>query len=372
MASLVKTDTISSTTASSPTVTLPTPTAPASWYVGRNILINGAMQIAQRATSVASANATPAYCVDRFRCFVRGAGAATWTQTTTVPSGEGFGNSFRWDVTTVDSSLASNDLYMIDQNIEGQDLQQLAKGTSDAKQLTLSFWVRSTKTGTYIIQLVDEDNSRHICQAYTISVADTWEYKTLTFAGDTTGALGNDNGGSLRARWYLAAGTDYTSGTLATTWAAQVTANRAVGQVNFFDSTSNDFYLTGVQLEVGSAATPFEHNTYGQELQDCERYYQTYGRGFHAFGISGTTIDSQFSFRQIMRASPSVTLLDTTPKFSQLNVAARTGTSSSITTSSLAPDGAGLVRVDGFSSVGSNSVCIGDQSTPIFGFDAEL
>ena len=133
-----------------------------------------------------------------------------------------------------------------------------------------------------------------------------------------------------------------------------------------------DFYLTGVQLEVGSAATPFEHNTYAQELHACERYYQTYGMGFHAFGISGTTIDSQFSFRTMMRASPSVTLLDTTPTFQQLNVANRVGTSSAISTSAQGPDGTGLVRITGFSSVGSNSVCMGNQNTPIMGFSAEL
>ena len=132
------------------------------------------------------------------------------------------------------------------------------------------------------------------------------------------------------------------------------------------------FEIANAQLEVGSTATDFEHRSYGTELQTCERYYQTYGMGFHAFGITSTTIDSQFAFRTPMRTSPSVTLLDTTPTFSQIGVATRTGTSSSITTSSQAADGTGIVRVDGFSSVGTNSVCIGYQTTPIFGFDAEL
>jgi len=132
------------------------------------------------------------------------------------------------------------------------------------------------------------------------------------------------------------------------------------------------FEIANAQLEVGSTATDFEHRSYGTELQTCERYYQTYGMGFHAFGITSTTIDSQFAFRTPMRTSPSVTLLDTTPTFSQIGVATRTGTSSSITASSQAADGTGIVRVDGFSSVGTNSVCIGYQTTPIFGFDAEL
>ena len=218
-----------------------------------------------------------------------------------------------------------------------------------------------------------DDGSRLIGGTYTISSSATWERKTLTFVGDTAGSMNDDNGSGLRLAFWLIAGTNFTSGSTNTSWMASVTASVAYGHaVNLGSAINNYWQITGLQLEVGSTATPFEHRTYGQELQACERYYQTYGMGFHAFGISGTTIDSQFSFRTMMRASPSVTLLDTTPKFSQLNVAARTGTSSSITTSSLAPDGAGLVRVDGFSSVGSNSVCIGDQSTPIFGFDAEL
>ena len=177
---------------------------------------------------------------------------------------------------------------------------------------------------------------------------------------------------SLELQFYLAAGSNNSSGTLATTWAASVSANRAVGQVNAADSTSNNFHLAGVQMEVGVTATPFEYKSLAQELQDCERYYQTYGMGFHAFGISTTVIDSQFSFRTMMRASPSVTLLDTTPTFQQLNVANRVGVSSSITTSAQAKDGTGLVRVDGFSSVNANTVHMGNQTTPIFGFEAEL
>ena len=281
----------------------------------RNLIINGAMQVAQRGTSVASSSGSVVRCVDRYRCFARGAGAATFSQTSTVPTGQGFANSLRVDVTTVDSSLDSNDLYLIDQRLEGQDLQQLAKGTSDAKSVTASFWVRSTKTGTYILELFDDDNVRNISKTYSISSADTWEYKTVTFEGDTTGALDNDNGTSLTLRWFLAAGTSYTSGTLATAWEANNDVDRAVGQVNFFDSTSNDFYLTGVQLELGEQATPFEHRSFGDELAACQRYYHQLtdisGNGAGTFGHlynnDGAKRTIEMHYPQTMRTSPSLT-----------------------------------------------------------------
>jgi hypothetical protein len=271
----------------------------------RNLIINGAMQVAQRGTSVASSSGSVVRCVDRYRCFTRGAGAATFSQTSTVPTGQGFANSLRVDVTTVDSSLDSNDYYFIDQKIEGQDLQQLAKGTSNAKSVTASFWVRATKTGTYILGLFDDDNDRHISKTYNISSADTWEYKTITFEGDTTGVLDNDNNASSTLRWFLGAGTSYTSGTLATSWTTGVAANQAVGQVNFFDSTSNDFYITGIQLEVGDTATPFEHRSYGEELLLCQRYYESLKGAF--YNNTSTSHLMMFPYKVIKRAVPTVT-----------------------------------------------------------------
>jgi hypothetical protein len=279
----------------------------------RNLIINGAMQVAQRGTSVASSSGSVVRCVDRYRCFTRGAGAATFSQTSTVPTGQGFANSLRVDVTTVDSSLDSNDYYFIDQKIEGQDLQQLAKGTSNAKSVTASFWVRATKTGTYILGLFDDDNDRHISKTYNISSADTWEYKTITFEGDTTGVLDNDNNASSTLRWFLGAGTSYTSGTLATSWTTGVAANQAVGQVNFFDSTSNDFYITGIQLEVGDTATPFEHRSYGEELALCQRYYEIINvmNGYFSTGQAYTTSQiggANLNYRVTKRAIPTLTV----------------------------------------------------------------
>jgi hypothetical protein len=141
--------------------------------------------------------------------------------------------------------------------------------------LTASFWVKSTKTGTFILELYDLDNDRQISKSYTVSDTNTWEFKTVTFAGDTTGAFTNDNGDSLSLNFWLGAGTNFTSGTLNTSWASAVTANRAVGQVNIADNTANDFLITGVQLEAGEQASGFEFMPFDIDLFRCRRYFET-------------------------------------------------------------------------------------------------
>ena len=250
----------------------------------RNLIINGAMQVAQRGTSVTSISTEGYKTVDRFKWIMDSTSAVfTHSQSTDVPTGEGFGNSFKVDVTTADTSLASGNQTRIEQRIEGQNLQQLAKGTSNAKKVTLSFWVKAYQTGTYVVNIQDTDNSRLIGKTYTVNSSATWEYKTITFDGDTTGTLNNDNGLSLNLLWYLGAGSDYTSGTLATSWESLTNANRAVGQtVDIATSTSNYWQITGIQLEVGEQATPFEHRSYGEELALCQRYcnaLMNYGAG---------------------------------------------------------------------------------------------
>jgi hypothetical protein len=238
----------------------------------RNLIINGAMQVAQRGTSFTGLTGGTNYGADRYAFVISGAG--TWTVENSTTSLDAFKNSVKIDCTTAEASLGANDQCNFRYNFEGQDLQHLKKGTSAAESLTLSFWVQSNKTGTYIVELFDSDNTRHISRSYTINSSGTWEQKTITFPGDTTGSLDNDNGSSLTVRWWLATGTDWSSGTLATSWQAQNNADRAVGQVNLADSTDNEWQITGVQLEVGSVATPFEHRSYGDELARCQRYYQ--------------------------------------------------------------------------------------------------
>tara|TARA_B100000212_G_scaffold81261_1_gene58282 strand:- start:4213 stop:5310 length:1098 start_codon:yes stop_codon:yes gene_type:complete len=275
----------------------------------RNVIINGEFQIAQRATQVGSITSGGYHTVDRWYTTLGTTG--TWTQSrdTDVPAGTTFRNSLKMDCTTADSSLAAGDRLMLSYRIEGYDVQRFGKGTTSPKKFALSFWVKSPKTGTHIVELFDHDNSRHICKAYTISSANTWEQQKLVIDNETSNAFGNDNGRSFEIHFYLAAGSTYTSGTLATSWAANTNANRAVGQVNVADSTSNVFYLCGVQLEASDACTDFEHRSYGQELALCQRYcvVDVTSRNWYN-GDGGNVYDYQLiSWPTTMRATPTIT-----------------------------------------------------------------
>ena len=177
--------------------------------------------------------------------------------------------------TTADASPAAGDLLRIQQSLEGYDVQRIAKGTSSALPLTLSFWVKSNVTGTYIVELNDGDNTRSVSQSYTISSSATWEQKTLVFPADTTGVFNNDNDASLTILMHLADGSNFTSGTLQTSWGTTVNANRAVGQTNLAANTNNYWQVTGVQLETGSVATGFEFLPFGDDLRRCQRYFET-------------------------------------------------------------------------------------------------
>jgi len=277
----------------------------------RNLIINSAMQVAQRGTSATSVSTEGYKCVDRFRWNMDDTSAVfTLSQSTDVPTGEGFSNSFKAEVTTADTSLAAANQIRFEYRFEGQDVQQLAKGTSNAKKVTLSFWVKAFQTGTYVINLQDTDNTRLIAATYTVDASGTWEYKTVTLDGDTSGALTSDANLSLVLHWYLGAGSNYTSGTLATSWESVTNANRAVGQtVDITASTSNYWAITGVQLEAGDTATPFEHRSFGQELALCQRYYaKSGGVNSHATDYNGALYLGDVRFKTTMRATPTVTI----------------------------------------------------------------
>ena len=270
----------------------------------RRLTINGAMIIAQRGDV---SSVTQGYGgADRYKFDSSGAAVVTLKQDTGDIT-QGFAKAQRIDVTTADSSLAASDYAFLGYRFEGQDLQQLKKGTANAQQVTLSFYIKSPKIGTHIVELVDQSNSgRHVNKAYTVNVANTYEKKTITFPMETSNTITNDNARRMDLNWWLAAGSNYSSGTLQTNWGSDTDANRAVGQVNCMDSTSNDIYITGVQLEVGSVATDFEHRSFGQELALCQRYYQfidyysNTGSGSNAFKFA-----ENISYYQQMRATPT-------------------------------------------------------------------
>ena len=277
----------------------------------RNLIINGAMQVAQRATSVTGKTGGGYLVCDRYYVTIYNAGTWSLSQSTDVPTGEGFSNSFKFDCTTADASLASTDDVAFEQRFEGQDLQQLKKGTSNAETTILSFYVKSNKTGTYNINLIDNDNSlRMIAKSYTINSANTWERKEILIEGDTTGALGNDNGFSLLVQWKLATGSAQTSGSLQTSWGTYDATKRAEGQVNLADSTSNEWYITGIQWELGTA-TPFEHRSFGEELELCQRYYfrinptDSYQRYCYMSYTTATAAEGVLNFPTRMRTEPS-------------------------------------------------------------------
>ena len=318
----------------------------------RNIIINGDMSIAQRGTS-ATGIGVGYYTCDRWRS-QRQIGGFTQSQSTDVPSGQGFAKSLKMDCTTADASPASNGQLAIQQRLEGQMLQYIKKGTSNAESLTMSFWVKSNKTGTYTAEIFDEDNTRQITRTYTIDSSNTWEKKTLTFAGDTTGTLDNDNDRSFEVLWWLGTGSDKTSGTYTDgVWQANVNANRLPSsQVNLADSTSNEWYITGVQLEVGSAASDFEFLPYDVNLQRCQRYYETFSQGCNGTAYSTTSISFAITYKTTKRAAPSGTLLDTSINVNRAGVGNYTSSSSSIAGASYKTSGA-LLNIDGWSGLTS-------------------
>jgi hypothetical protein len=287
----------------------------------RNLLHNGAMQVHQRGTSATGITSSGYYTADRYQTSAGFSGQGTWTQTieSDAPTGSGFRKSLKMLCTTAAVTPDAGAAISVDQKLEGQDVQIIKKGTSAAEQLTLSFWVKSNVTGTYAITAFDGDNTRAISVSYAVGGSGVWEKKTVTFPADTTGAFDNDSANSLQFRWWLVAGSDRTSGTLQTSWATTVNANLAVGQTNLAAATNNYWQITGVQLEVGPVATPFEFKSYGQELAECQRYYyqvtNTSSGGRPVANVayySTTTAYGVLLFPTTMRATPSVSFTNVT------------------------------------------------------------
>jgi hypothetical protein len=272
------------------------------------------MQIAQRGTSTTGVTTAGYFACDRFYYYVDSIGTWTVSQDTDAP--DGFGNSLKISCTTADASPAAGDRVNLQHRIEGQFLQHLAKGTTSAKKVTLSFWMKSNKTGNMQVNLYDNDNNRFVSGTVTINSSATWEKKSITFVGDTVSGYDNDNNLSLIIEWWLDSGTTWSSGTSPTTWQSNSAADRnANGTLALADSTSNYINITGVQLEAGESATEFEHRQYGTELALCQRYYwqrelfnlnstTAFWEGYFGGGTGVLNIDLPV----VMRASPTLTV----------------------------------------------------------------
>ena len=282
----------------------------------RNVIINGAMQVAQRGTSFASVGNV--YTLDRFQMYKQNSGAAFTVTQSSVTDLEGFANALKVDCTTADTSLASNEQGYVSYFAEGQDCQRLKKGHgSDAVPTTLSFYVKTNKTGLYTVTMFDRDNTRKVNGSYTVANTN-WNRYSITFPADASGKLDDDNASSLEIFFNLYAGADTNTGTLYTAWQASADAGSTTGQVNFADSTSNDWEITGVQLEVGSEATPFEHRLVADELERCKRYFQCSATSMNGGDRNASTQTDEMYFGKgesylslffnpAMRAAPTIT-----------------------------------------------------------------
>ena len=279
----------------------------------KNILFNGAMKVAQRATSTSSVTSFGYYACDRWQITMGNRDDAVFTiSQNTSNIVDGFSNSFKVQTTTAESAIAANEFFIVRQKPEAQHVKHLAYATSSAKTTTLSFYVKSSVAATFAVYIYKPDSTtRIIGGTYTINSADTWEYKTITFAGDTdSGAtINDDNGEGFHVAWALAVGSDYTS-TDNTSWADYSTGNLAFGHAGnaVITTTNATWEITGVQFEVGSVATEFEHRSVTEELALCKRYY-------HALSTERTLYASDYgshSFARLaapttMRAVPTVT-----------------------------------------------------------------
>ena len=283
--------------------------------VNKNFIINGAMNVAQRGTSHTGLGGSTGavYTLDRFCTFDSAtAGRATVTQDSSAPSG--FANSLKVACTTADTSIAAGEQFLLQQRIEGQNLQAFAKGTSDAKPFAVSFYVKGNASATYICELHDQDNGRQCSK--TFNVTTDWTRIELTFPADTTGAFDDDNARSLNFNIALHAGSTYTSGTLnSSAFASTTNANRYVGGSSFFDSTDRTFFITGVQVEVGQNPTEFEHEPFDRTLTKCHRYYYKTSSVTH-FNVgrldSGSGVGYSWRAHPVtMRAVPTMSISGT-------------------------------------------------------------
>ena len=282
---------------------------------GSNILHNGAMQVAQRGTVTGITSGTYAG-PDRIK--TQPSGLGTWTVEQSTDAPDGFSNSYKLTCTTADSSPAAGDYIQLRIPIEGQDVQHLDYGSSGALATTISFYVKSSKTGTftYVLRTFDSGaGTRLFSKNVTISSANTWEYKTVTAPGDASGAINNDNTMGLDISFWLNSGSSFSGGSEQTTWANQSNNDKYLGNIDLGNATSETFQLTGIKLEIGEKATPFEHRSFADELHRCQRYYQKHGNETStyrylapAFCNSTSQAQGVLALPVTMRAAPTTSV----------------------------------------------------------------
>jgi len=274
----------------------------------RNLIINGAMQVAQRGTSETGVTSIKYNVVDRFKNEMAGIGSLTYTIEQSTDAPDGFANSLKYTTTTAQTPLASDAYTRIRYSFEGQDVQHFKFGTSSAQSITVSFWVKSSIAGTYTFRFRNVDADKHYSTEYTIDSANTWEYKTITVVGDTSAGFTNDNTSGFSLYWWLDAGSTRKDG-VSGAWETSDGNSVSTNQVSFAGTTNSTFQITGVQLEVGSVATPFEHRSYGEELALCQRYYQLsnlYRSGCYYSNGSGNRRSGGPTLMTQMRSDPTI------------------------------------------------------------------
>jgi hypothetical protein len=336
----------------------------------KNRIINGAMVIDQRNAGASLTVTANGYSLDRWQTTASQSSKYSVQQNAgSVTPPVGFKNYL--GVTSLSAySLGAGDYFSIAQRIEGFNTADLDFGTANAKTFTLSFWVRSSLTGTFGGAFSNSSYARSYPYTYTISLANTWEYKTVTVAGDTTGTwVGATNGIGLIVEFGLGVGTTY-SGT-AGAWASGGGFDSATGATSVVGTNGATFYITGVQLEVGSSATGFEYRQYGTELSLCQRYYETAGQGILGLTNSATGIVFGYSFQVVKRASPTLNIINASQTWPFIGTATYTSSSVSVGDAGIVSASGTSPRIEGFSGMGTSKSVI-CYTANAFSFSAEL
>lgn len=278
----------------------------------RNMVTNGGMNISQRATSVTGlgGNADAYNTLDRFKLSAEGsmAGRLTMSKTADGPNGIS-ANCLKLDCTTSDTSIAAGEALVLSTSLEGQDVQRLGKGVAGAKQSVISFYVKASSSLTFAVELFDSDHARHIVKLFTATTG--WnriEFNVPADVDDGSSPLNDDNGSSLSINFWLHGGSNFTGGTLAASWANKTNNNtRAAGIDSFFSSTANNFFLTGLQFEVGDTSTDFEHISYGDQLQKCQRYFEKYNGNLAGGTDAAGNQWMSIQYKVTKRVTPTIT-----------------------------------------------------------------